>query len=115
MPDPREELLRIEQLADGARRTVALHGELDLATAERAAAALAEAFSSDGGGVVLDLTDVAFMDASGARVVEATRARAARDGHELVIRIAPGAVARCLDLCGLLDGPGFLWGTHPSG
>jgi anti-anti-sigma factor len=115
VPEPDAEPLRIEQLAAGARRTVVLHGDLDLATAGRAAAALAEAFASDGGGVELDLTHLTFMDASGARVVEASRARAARDGHELVIRIAPGAAARGLELCGLLDGPGLVWGTRPFG
>jgi anti-anti-sigma factor len=117
----REQPIRIERHAAGARRTIVLHGELDLATAGRATAAIAEALSSDGGGVVLDLTRLTFMDASGARVVAACRARAAREGHELMVRIAPGPAARCLELCGLLAGPGFTWAreaarpTHPSG
>jgi anti-anti-sigma factor len=116
-------LLQVTHEVDGPRRRVILQGELDLATVPDAAAAMAEAIAADGGGgVILDLSRLEFLDVRGARLVAACRAEAEREGRELAVAVAPGPVARCLGLCGMLAGPGILWqrerdrsGASPSG
>jgi anti-anti-sigma factor len=117
-----DELLRVTREAEGPRLRLILHGELDLATVHEAAAAVADAVAADGGGVILDLSHLEFLDARGARLVAACRADAEREGRELAVAVTPGPVARCLELCGMLGGPGILWhrardraGDSPSG
>jgi len=102
--------LEIEVASVGPdRHVVALRGELDLAAADRAWAEL-EPLLTAGSVVVLDGTDLEFLDSSGLRVLAlaAHRARARSAGLRLV---APQrAVQRTLELAGAQK----LIATHPN-
>jgi anti-sigma B factor antagonist len=80
-----------------------LAGELDLATAPRLAAALAEVAGRDEGRVVLDLTHLSFMDSTGLSLIVRTdrSARAARG--VLVLRHPQSQVRRLLELADALS------------
>jgi anti-anti-sigma factor len=84
---------------DDDRFVVALTGELDIATAERARHELARRRAGEG--LVLDLRGLDFLDTSGIQlVVEAFRA--SRDeGFELRILPAPPAIHRVFEIAGL--------------
>jgi anti-anti-sigma factor len=92
--------LEIKVSSDGPQRhIVALRGELDLAAADRAWTEL-EPLIGEGSFIVLDGTELEFLDSSGLRVLAlaAHRARDARAGLRLV---APHhAVQRTLALAG---------------
>jgi anti-anti-sigma factor len=78
-------------------------GELDVASADQLAQALDPLIDGGATLVVLDLTDVSFLDSSGLRtIVRAATALEERDGR-LVIDGASPAVARVLEVTGLLE------------
>ncbi len=86
--------------ADG-QTIVAVAGEIDLATADRFASAIAAGLAS--GPVFLDLSAVSFMDSAGVRAVNAMLRAATEHGHEL--RVAPAmqdSVVQVLELTGMM-------------
>ncbi len=87
-----EDLLTIRPIDGGA----ALAGEIDAHTAPR----LVEAFEGDGD-LVLDLSEIEFVDSSGLRVlIDLHQARAAA-GASFVIRRPSSAVQRLLEVSGV--------------
>jgi anti-sigma B factor antagonist len=80
-------------------------GEVDLVNAHELAAALAAAAPDDGGQLLVDLTEVPFMDSTGLRSIMEMRDRLEREGRPpLRVRVdESGPVARLLDLVGLRD------------
>lgn len=77
-------------------------GEIDASTAPT----LEKAFDDlpDGNGrVVLDLSDVSFIDSSGLRVLIALARRADEEGRPVVLDRPSPAVARLLDITGLVE------------
>ena len=91
--------------------TIVVSGELDLATAPRLSAAVAE--HSDAKLLVLDLTAVTFIDSTGVRVLIEADRRCAGSGSRLAVLAGDGPVRRLLDLCEL-DGRLALVTEHPS-
>lgn len=84
-----------------------LVGELDLTTTETLEAALREAVVPEGAELVLDLSDLAFMDSMGIRVL-LTTAQRYNDEAGLVLRNPHGEVLRVLEVAGLVAGaPGL--------
>jgi anti-anti-sigma factor len=81
---------------------LALHGELDLATAPAVEDAVLDRVR-DGGWVVLDLRGLEFMDSSGVRVIVAAHSVAHEcDGRLTIVRAVPGGpVQRVLEISGL--------------
>ena len=77
---------------------VTLHGELDLANAQRVRDALVEIAGSK---VVVDLTDLRFLDSSGIAALVGARKRIMSAGHQFELRGAQGMVRRVLELTGL--------------
>ncbi|MFF2148343.1 STAS domain-containing protein [Kitasatospora sp. NPDC058190] len=75
-------------------------GEIDLATAPRLRCRLAAAFEAHGE-VVLDLSEVTFMDCSGLGILVQARNQADHSGKRLVLRGVGHPVARLLKLTGL--------------
>jgi anti-sigma B factor antagonist len=71
---------------------VALRGELDCETAPELSTALAEA-STDGRPVVVDLSELKFIDSSGLHVL---MSGVGTDGHRRILVCPPGNVARVL-------------------
>jgi anti-anti-sigma factor len=98
---------RVERDGDGLRIT--LEGELDLATAPAAAAALREDANGDAPSRrVLDLSGLTFMDSSGLRTILSANGAARREGWTLAIVPGPPAVQRVFDICGVTDGLRFV-------
>ena len=87
----------IERRDDGV--VLRLAGELDLYNANDVAAALEEVAGESPRRVVIDLTDVAFVDSTAlGTLVEARR----QIGPDVLVLAAPGAdVARALEVSGL--------------
>lgn len=74
------------QRRDGDRgEIVAVRGEVDLTNADQLGEALAAA---TGHTVVLDLSELAFLDSAGIRTIDRTRRRLAEEGRELLV-VAP--------------------------
>jgi anti-sigma B factor antagonist len=88
------------------RMVAAVHGEVDIATAPTLRSALMNAVARiDRDGVpaalVVDLTDLRFIDASGLHVLLSVAGRARRAGSELVLRAPSRAMLRVLEVTGL--------------
>jgi anti-anti-sigma factor len=70
---------------------LALHGDLDYSTAERARAAIEEAEAERPAVLVLDLRGLGFFDSTGLRLVIKAGSKAAMDGRRLAV--VPGELA----------------------
>lgn len=83
---------------------VTLRGELDLSTSGALQGALA-AFDRSSGLVVVDLSDVTFLDSSALRVLVQARLRMADDeGHaDLRLVVTRDNLRRVLDVSGLVE------------
>jgi anti-sigma B factor antagonist len=79
---------------------VTAYGEIDLDTAPRLHRELSRALAEHRE-VVLDLSEVTFMDCSGLGVLVQARNQADRSGRRLVLRGIGRSVARLLKLTGL--------------
>jgi anti-sigma B factor antagonist len=80
----------------GAIAYIALHGELDLATAPRLQAEL-EAIRDDAEElerIILDLRDLAFLDSTGLEVIVQLDAAGQREGFDVAVVRGPRAVER---------------------
>lgn len=83
------------------RHIVALRGELDLVTAEGLTDALVEIAGST---LVVDLSDLTFMDSSGIGALVVARRRIMSSGQGELVLARPGAnVRKVLDIVGLSD------------
>ena len=77
----------------GRRTTVAVRGELDVATAPALERVLVD-HARRGGPVVLDLRELSFIDASGLGLLLRTNAHARRDGMALQL-VLTGVCGGC--------------------
>ena len=82
-------------------RVLALEGELDVGTATDAHKRLPELGLPHGGRLVVDLSEVAFMDSNGIRFLLQAREHARRCGATYVVVRGPDEVMRVLELVGL--------------
>ncbi len=80
--------------------TLKLSGELDLCTRPRFVAALADV-GQDAARVVIDLSDLTFIDAGSIRLIHRTRVLAEMRGSEFVLRSPNPHLSRILELTGL--------------
>ena len=81
---------------------LAPHGDLDIATVGGFRESLNDAVRDSGGTVVVDLSEVDFVDSSALGAVIETYERMRRSGRELAVVVPPGtAVAVMLNLTGL--------------
>jgi anti-anti-sigma factor len=92
--------LRTERHAD--EHVIALTGELDLNGAERVTQALLCAESTDARRIVLDLSNLRFIDSTGIRLILAADARSRQDGDRLALIRGPLAVQRVFELTGIV-------------
>jgi anti-sigma B factor antagonist len=96
------------QVADRLRRrdvvVLSPHGEIDLETAPLLKEALLPVLERETGPVVLDLSEVAFMDSTGVHVlVEALRRLELQNRRLAIVCREGGQVHRLLAVVGLLD------------
>ncbi len=75
---------------------LALTGRLDVIAAADARLALADAVDDGEGDLVLDLAELAAVDATGLGVLVGAHRRAGRSGRTLVLRDVPPSVGRLL-------------------
>jgi anti-sigma B factor antagonist len=87
----------------GGAPGVAVSGELDIATAPALEAALEDAIRDSAGALVLDVTELEFVDSSGLSVLLRTRALLGREDRALVLVCPEGAVLRVLEVAGVTD------------
>jgi len=83
---------------DGDRATVALRGELDLSGVDRARQAITEAEDSNAGLLVLDLSELDFIDSTGLEVMLRAARRAHDSGRRLIVTRPSHSVRRLLAL-----------------
>jgi anti-anti-sigma factor len=83
--------------------TIALSGEIDVASAPRVRALVGATLDTHQGRLALDLADVTFLDASGLRVIVYAVQRLRRRDRLLGIRSPSPAVRRLLDLTNVTD------------
>jgi anti-sigma B factor antagonist len=86
---------------DGDTRVISLCGELDLANAATAEAALDNALGANGAQVVIDMQELEFIDSTGIALLVSALGR---DEGEDRVRFVPStspAVTRVLELTGL--------------
>jgi anti-sigma B factor antagonist len=91
-----------DHLDSGVLRVVA-RGEIDFDSAELLSTRLTSLIDHGAVVVVLDTTDVTFLDSSGLRVIIAAANRLRALGGQLFIEGMSGAVQRVLEITGLLD------------
>ena len=82
--------------------TVALDGELDFATAFDVELRLEEAIRQ-ADRVVVDLSNLDFIDSTGLRTLLESQAAARREGVQFELVPGPEAVQRVFEVAGLLD------------
>jgi anti-sigma B factor antagonist len=74
--------LDLEESVSGNSRIVAVKGDVDLSTSERFGAVLKRLAGEPGDGIVVDLTNCAFIDSSGLAAI--VHAASRRDGFRIV-------------------------------
>ncbi len=84
----------VKRFEEDGRLRIALIGELDLYTAPALDDALVEAEGEGWPLLVLDLTELEFMDSSGLRLILRTHARAGERGRRMVVVNGSDTVAR---------------------
>lgn len=97
------------RVSDGEVSEVVLHGELDSDTAPEAGSALTEALERGTGDLVVDVSALSFIGASGLGVLSVAGARLAERGRRLRLRGASALMIRLieitrLDECVWIDG-----------
>jgi anti-anti-sigma factor len=85
---------------DGHVHTIALIGELDLATAPEAEKQLTRA-ESDASSILLDLSGLTFIDSTGIRMIVAADARSRANSHSLTLLRGSPAVQRVFEISGI--------------
>ncbi len=85
---------------DADTRTIALFGELDLATAPTLMRELEDAEAADAGVIVLDLRELDFIDSTGLKLIVGVHRRGR---GQLLVLSGPERVQRPFELCGLLE------------
>lgn len=93
--------LTIRSVREGVVHTVALTGELDLATAGDVDRVLEQVEATDAESIVLDLSGLTFMDSTGVRLVVTAHGRSRADANRLTLRRGQAAVQRVMELSGV--------------
>ena len=86
--------------------TVFLRGELDLSSAARAKQALLKAISRRGGRLIVDVSQLTFLDATGVRSLVTAQLAAEAAGQPMQLTGAQGIIATVLHLLNFLDQEG---------
>ena len=97
-------MLEVDQRTVDGAVVLAVRGELDLANKRAMHAALEDALADAGRAVIVDLSDVRFMDSTGlALMLNAARRLTRRQLGFAVACPADGPVRRAFDVAGLED------------
>jgi anti-sigma B factor antagonist len=94
--------LSISSVVEDGTVSIALEGELDLASARQLEESLAAAERRSPARMVVDLERLQFIDSTGLRLLLQANARAQERGCELVLRPGEPAVQRAFEVTGAL-------------
>ncbi len=97
------EELTIDLSSDTPGETAIFHlgGSLDVATSPRLKEALLKASARDQNDVIVDLTQVEFLDSTGLGALMGAHRRALEKGGRLSLIVSEGPIARLLHITGL--------------
>jgi len=93
--------LSLRSEREGDVHAIRLSGELDLATADEVQRELERVEATDAQSIVLDLSELTFMDSTGVRLLVTAHARARADSDRLTVLRGGRAVQRILQLSGV--------------
>jgi anti-sigma B factor antagonist len=88
--------------SDGDTLIFKLRGSLDLATSPTVRAALTDATEKGKKDIIVDLTQVEFLDSTGLGALIGAHRRATEHGGSLRLIVSDGAIARLLNITGLM-------------
>jgi anti-anti-sigma factor len=94
---------------------VKLIGELDIASVPELEAALGAAGQGSGESIVIDLSQLRFMDSTGLRAILRADQRLRAEGEQLIVLRGPAAVHRVFQTTGLEPRLRFQDGTQQGG
>ncbi|WP_426574558.1 STAS domain-containing protein [Aquihabitans sp. McL0605] len=97
---PIDDYFQVSVDSEATPPRVTASGEIDAASAEEFGQAIDSALEA-GGGVVLDLGAVTFMDSSGLRVIAVALRRAREHDRPFTVAPASDAVQRIFDITGV--------------
>jgi anti-sigma B factor antagonist len=100
--------LQLTVTQQGTTATLELVGELDVAQEGPVREALKQVLDSQPESLVLDLSQLSFIDSTGIGIVIGLKKSAERDGVRLVICRGPLAVQRVFELTGLTSSLPFI-------
>jgi len=93
------QFFEVRTFKDGGSWRLTLSGELDLASADQLEDAIRQAEEGDGSRIVVDLSDLEFMDSTGLGLLLKAQARSRENGQRLSFKPSRHeAVTRLLDL-----------------
>lgn len=92
----------MEVIADGPQATIWLAGNIDVSNADQVTELGVVTASADFKAVVLDMSQVGFIDSTGIGAMIRVRQAATERGVEFRLRAVSSPVAQLLDLTGLL-------------
>lgn len=81
--------------------SIAVQGEIDLASADELAQAIDEVFSAGSNNLVVDLNGSSFMDSTGLKTLVMADRRFSDDGRDFAIAVNGGPISRLIDLSGV--------------
>jgi anti-anti-sigma factor len=102
-PEPEPVGFWVARTDDTAGITLALHGELDVAAAPQLEKLLDEVRHERHARVMLDLSELTFVDSAGVSVLIKAKKEAEEDGSEFVLRRPTAQVHRVFALVGMVD------------
>jgi anti-anti-sigma factor len=102
-PEPEPVGFWVTRSADRAGVVLALHGELDVAAAPQLEKLLDELREERPPNVMLDLSELSFVDSAGVSVLIKAKKEAEDDGSEFVLRRPTAQVHRVFALVGMVD------------
>jgi len=95
--------LAVERSRVDGYELLSVHGELDIATAPRMISALNEAFAQLALPLVVDLSDVDFMDSTGLALLMNAHRRVRRRGQGFAIVCPGGPISRVFEIADMVD------------
>lgn len=101
----------VDQYKQPDETVLAVRGELDLMTAPRFGAMIGECVRSGHGNVLVDLTQLSFIDSTGLHVLLNAQRRLTRQSRRLKVKCSPGTVRRAFELSRLAE----TFGLDPDG
>jgi anti-sigma B factor antagonist len=93
----------VERSRSEGYEVLAVEGELDIATAPRMIAVLNEALADVVAPLVVDLSEVVFMDSTGLALLMNARRRLLRRGQGFAIVCPGGPLARVFEIVDMVD------------